>query len=142
MRADIRKVSEDIIKRYRDFNLSHLANIINNNADILNEVISEMEKSKSDELTVQELKERAKKMGYNLIPIKKREKLLPCVCGRKRLECWVNAVDCIKTVRCPICGLEAKGSTEYESRHAWNEMIKKYKDFNISFEEGEPNDNT
>lgn len=39
-------------------------------------------------MTIEELRAEAKKLGYNLIPINKKEKLLPCTCGCKRREHW------------------------------------------------------
>ena len=77
-------------------------------------------------MTLEELKKEAKALGYNLIPIKKRERLLPCTCGSKRREhfdtfrngMWMHLLRCCK------CNKEALGRTEIGAIKAWNEMIR------------------
>lgn len=79
-------------------------------------------------LTFEELKEEAKRQGYNLIRIKKPEKLLPCTCGCNRREHWhccsIENGEFIKLICCK-CGKEAIGKTMFDAIHNWNEMIKK-----------------
>jgi hypothetical protein len=41
-------------------------------------------------MTVEELRREAKTLGYNIIPIVRMEKLLPCVCGCDRREHWTG----------------------------------------------------
>lgn len=80
-------------------------------------------------MTFEELKEEAKRQGYNLIKIKKPEKLLPCTCGSKRRQHWYG-VD-IKSGRpfeklvCEKCGKEARGYSKDEAIANWNKMIQK-----------------
>lgn len=76
-------------------------------------------------MTVEELKEEAKKLGYNLIPIRKYEKLIPCVCGCNRRDHfygWKNGED-IVTLRCKRCGKEAPGRNEADARRNWNNAM-------------------
>lgn len=76
-------------------------------------------------MDVNELKELAKSMGYNIIKIKTKEKLLPCTCGCNRRSHWdvyANGVWYI-TLKCNNCDREARGKTEAEAIHNWNEMI-------------------
>ena len=83
-------------------------------------------------MTFEELKKEAKAQGYNLIPIKKTEKLLPCTCGCNRREHW-SGFDADKGeweegLRCKKCGKEVWGASEAEVRKEWNKMIKKEKE--------------
>lgn len=70
----------------------------------------------------EDIKDGLKELGFNLIPVKKRENLLPCVCGSKRREHWYGP-NFISLV-CPRCRLEARGTNETELRKNWNEMIR------------------
>lgn len=81
-------------------------------------------------MDVEELKELAKSMGYNIIPIKKREKLLPCICGCNRRSHWETYVKGIhyKILRCEQCDRAASGRTNVEVIHNWNEMIRSEQD--------------
>lgn len=77
-------------------------------------------------MTIEELKAEAKAHGYNLVPIKNTEKLLPCTCGSRRREHWQRwrGEGWNITLQCMRCGKKAGGSTEDEARHNWNEMIR------------------
>ena len=77
-------------------------------------------------MTYAELKAEAKAQGYNLIPIRKVEKLLPCTCGSKRREHWYGWKGNKETITlcCSRCGKKVTGSTETEARRNWNEAIK------------------
>ena len=77
-------------------------------------------------MDAEELRTLAKSMGYNIIPIKKREKLLPCVCGCKRRSHWNTYVSGVlyHVLRCNKCDREASGRSEAEAIHNWNEMIR------------------
>ena len=81
-------------------------------------------------MNVEELRTIAKSMGYNIIPIKKREKLLPCICGCKSRSHWETYVKGVhyKILRCNMCDREASGKTESEVVHNWNEMIRSEQD--------------
>lgn len=78
-------------------------------------------------MTLEELKTEAKKQGYRLIPITKKEPFLPCTCGCNRRTHWwkwdINRD--VYILRCERCGKEARGSSELEVRRNWNEMIRK-----------------
>lgn len=74
-------------------------------------------------MTVEELKDEAKKLGYNIIKIPEPlEPLLPCVCGRKKPQCWYGLN--FYVYRCPDCGRAGKSGKNREARHSWNEMVK------------------
>ena len=77
-------------------------------------------------MTVDELRKEAKALGYNIIKIKKREKLLPCTCGCNRREHWdrLSQGEWFNLLVCAKCGKEAEGKNEYDAIHNWNEMIK------------------
>ena len=77
-------------------------------------------------MTVEELRKEAKAMGYNIIRIAPKEKLLPCVCGCKRREHWTRFMEgeVYTVLRCEKCDREAMGRTDREVRHNWNEMIR------------------
>ena len=77
-------------------------------------------------MTVEELRKEAKAMGYNIIPIRPKEKLLPCVCGSKRREHWYTYVNGVEyaVLRCERCEREASGRTEREARKNWNDMVR------------------
>ena len=81
-------------------------------------------------MDVEELRILAKSMGYNIIPFKKREKLLPCICGSKRREHWDTYVKGVhyRVLRCEKCDREVSGRTEAEAIHNWNEMIRSEQD--------------
>lgn len=83
-------------------------------------------------MDVKELRELAKSMGYNIIPIKKKEKLLPCTCGSKRRKHWfgynTKTGKEFEKLVCYQCGKEAVGATESDVIHNWNEMIRSEQD--------------
>lgn len=80
-------------------------------------------------MTVEELKEEAKKLGYNIIKIKKTERLLPCTCGNNRREHWhginIKSGMPYEILKCTKCGKEVKGDSKDDAIKKWNEMIKK-----------------
>ena len=76
-------------------------------------------------MTIEELKAEAERMGYNLVPRYDRTKvkMLPCTCGRKRIECWYDQYRW-KFYKCPICGKKAESAkTDNEARENWNRMV-------------------
>ena len=85
-------------------------------------------------MTVDELKIEAKKLGYNIIKISEQpEKLLPCICGRKRRSHWDSLHDdglWYKSLRCD-CGRRADGLTKVEVNKNWNDMIRKERENNV-----------
>lgn len=80
-------------------------------------------------MTIEELKEEAKKLGYTVVKIPKKEKLLPCTCGNNRREHWhrvsIQSGMSYEILKCSKCGREATGENEREARHNWNEMIRR-----------------
>ena len=77
-------------------------------------------------MTFEELKEEAEKQGYTLVKFKKRERLLPCVCGHNRRTEWQSTLKDSVTLECNTCGLTAEGRSRAEAVRNWNEMIRKY----------------
>ena len=84
-------------------------------------------------MTVEELRLEAKKLGYNIIKKPESVKLLPCLCGRKRVEIYYthNFKDKSKSGHfywCQQCYLEgAVGRTKIEARKRWNEAVERAK---------------
>ena len=77
-------------------------------------------------MTVEELKIEAKKLGYSIIKINPMPKILPCTCGRKRMEKWYSCQDGKDTkveIVCPNCDREATGTTLREAINNWNAMV-------------------
>lgn len=75
-------------------------------------------------MTLDELKKEAKAHGYRLTPVQPYIKLLPCKCGRKRLEQWWRAEGGTYFV-CPNCGTKAQeGRNEREARENWNVLME------------------
>lgn len=73
--------------------------------------------------TDEEFKAEAKRRGYNLIKIPEKVKLLPCVCGRRRLVLWWGNHG--ESYACPICGSEGEsGKNNRQARLNWNKMIE------------------
>ena len=72
----------------------------------------------------EEFKAEAKRRGYNLIKIQPYVKLLPCVCGRKRIGSWMTQGR-MKYYRCDDCGLgAAPARSDRQAKIFWNEMIE------------------
>lgn len=83
---------------------------------------------REDEQT--ELKHLAEKYNYKLVPIKKYERFLSCICGCNRREHWSHVSPGsapITVLKCKKCGLAAEGKTEVEAKHNWNELVKDLK---------------
>lgn len=84
-------------------------------------------------MTFEELKAEADRQGYVLI--KKPDpmpKLMPCVCGRKRIGLWNRWVDNVGMFkyRCPRCDKQSEvwAKSVREARSIWNDMIDKEKE--------------
>ena len=72
----------------------------------------------------EEFKVEAKRRGYNLIKRQPYVKLLPCVCGRKRIDLWHSAGN-NKHYACPNCDTIAeKGKTTHQAKLNWNKLIE------------------
>lgn len=78
-------------------------------------------------MTLEELKVTAKEMGYNIIPIRKYIKLLPCRCGWNRREHWTGIGgehhEWGEILRCPKCGFKVWGKNEREVAENWNSAV-------------------
>ena len=78
---------------------------------------------------IEKLKSDAKDLGYNIIPIKNKEKLLPCTCGCRRREHWshydAETGKFKEGLRCKQCGKEVWGDSESDAVRIWNETIRK-----------------
>lgn len=82
-------------------------------------------------LTLDELKEEAKKHGYKLVKESGYISLLPCPkCGRKSTVEWYHRNDTISrgcdTYGCDFHGKQ--GKTHREARIKWNEAVQEYID--------------
>ena len=85
---------------------------------------------------IAKLESLAKMYGYKLVPIKKYERYLPCVCGCNRRiswSCWNRSPDDSNGIRykghyvkleCRRCGQTVTGENDAEAKHNWNELIK------------------
>lgn len=77
-------------------------------------------------MTLDELKAEAKRQGYNLIKIQKKEKLLTCVCGcnrRSHFDYYKNG-KWGYGLECKRCKKIVYGTTEAEVRSEWNKMVR------------------
>ncbi len=75
-------------------------------------------------MTFEELKTEAKAQGYNLVKIRKKEKLLPCVCGCTRRTHAAKYTDRMYIkLTCCKCGLSAQGTSDDDAIRNWNKMI-------------------
>lgn len=76
------------------------------------------------ELSDEEFKVEAKRRGYNLIKIPEKVKLLPCVCGGKKLKTWYVPGK-KQFYECPNCGLRSEPATMIRQMNLnWNKMIE------------------
>ena len=82
-------------------------------------------------MTLDELKIEAEKLGYRLVKNQPYIRLLPCTCGRKRVEEWLDYGFGVRDnhfYACPRCGKKSPpAKTMREAKRAWNEMIEKEK---------------
>lgn len=77
------------------------------------------------ELTVEELKEVAKNMGYSIIKKKPYTKVKPCpVCGKKKVQTWYG-----KDIwgECANCGFKGdEVPSESQRNEGWNNAVDRY----------------
>lgn len=74
--------------------------------------------------TDEEFKAEARRRGYNLIKKPEPVKLLPCVCGRKRIGSFYRQGN-MYYYKCETCGLSAApGTNERHAKVNWNVMIE------------------
>lgn len=74
-------------------------------------------------MKIEELKEEAKRQGYKLIKKQENIRLLPCTCGRKRIQVYINSYPMISSYayRCPKCGnIGDWATTKLQARKNWN----------------------
>ena len=77
-------------------------------------------------MTIEELKEEARKLGYDVVPKREYERLLPCTCGHNRREryyCNSASGTYVKLV-CARCGRRVEGKTESEAKRNWNKTMR------------------
>lgn len=76
-------------------------------------------------MTVEELRKEAEALGYSIVPKRKYERLLPCVCGCTRREHLFkeSGADVVDVLKCSNCGRSVEGKNEAKARHNWNLMI-------------------
>lgn len=78
-------------------------------------------------MTYEELKTEANKLGYKLIKITEKEKLIPCICGYNRRDhtfSWVNGHD-LYGLKCRNCGFHVESYHERSLNEIWNRAIRK-----------------
>ena len=76
-------------------------------------------------MDIEELKEEAKKLGYNLIKKKPYVKLLPCPCGNKNSVYFDYTKDWQKYATCSKCGFVGSPAKRiYEARENWNKAVQ------------------
>lgn len=77
-----------------------------------------------------DLKEKIKKYGYKLVKIAPpMPRLIPCICGRKRIDLYYGIVEdgvFGHSYKCPKCGLTSvAGKTFRLARENWNDIVRK-----------------
>lgn len=84
-------------------------------------------------MTLEELRVEAEKLGYKLVKIPEKVKLLPCpVCGSKNTRVWwykdFNEIRSGQFRKCNICGFKGKivAQGELATKKAWNEAVEEY----------------
>ena len=66
--------------------------------------------------------------GYSVTKKPESVKLLPCVCGRKRLSLWYKMGSGNEFYKCPICDFTGESAkTTREAKILWNEAVEKAK---------------
>lgn len=76
-------------------------------------------------MTVNELREEAKKLGYGIIKLKNKEKFEYCVCGHNRRRMTFNSTNNKVAYYCLNCNFTAPyGEDELDARSKWNEAIR------------------
>ena len=84
-------------------------------------------------MTLEELKDEAKKHGFRLVKEYPYISLSPCVCGHKRIASPMiyggNKTPYFH--RCNKCGFaSAPARTKHEARNKWNECVERAKEKN------------
>ena len=76
-------------------------------------------------MTVDELKQTANEMGYNIIKKQKYVRFFPCKCGCNKREPWYGVhKDDAYIYICKNCGARAQGRTEKDAKLNWNRMME------------------
>lgn len=76
-------------------------------------------------MTVDELKQTANEMGYNIIKKQEYVRFLPCKCGCNKREHWYGVhKDDAYIYICRNCGARVEGRTEKEAKLNWNRMME------------------
>ena len=84
------------------------------------------------DIPLPELRVLAEKLGYKLVPIKRYERFIPCVCGCNRRTTWfiTNNSELSVSLECKRCGLEVAGKSEADAKRNWNKLIREKEDEN------------
>lgn len=78
-------------------------------------------------MTFEELKAEADRYGYYLEKKKAYTRLMPCVCGKKRISLWCCSNGTWFYI-CPKCGRESQRSkTRIGAKKNWNSLINQIK---------------
>ena len=79
-------------------------------------------------MTFEELKAEADRQGYYLEKKKIYIKLLPCICGKKRINVWCSSNGTWFYI-CPECGRESQPSkTQIGAKRNWNSLMEHIKE--------------
>lgn len=79
-------------------------------------------------MEIEEAIKLLKANGYSVIKKPEPVKLLPCVCGRKRIDLFYtfNGLGSGRFYKCPKCGLTSnKGKNEREAKILWNIRVSR-----------------
>lgn len=76
------------------------------------------------QLTLDELKEQAERLGYKLVKANPYIRFEPCVCGNNRRVTWYNWSKCIVTLECNKCGYKVSGKNETDAKIMWNTIMR------------------
>ena len=75
-------------------------------------------------MTLEELKEEAKKQGYYLTKKVSIPNMLPCKCGCKIRRHWWNGKTRERGLQCTHCGVMAWGKDRVDVINEWNKFVK------------------
>ena len=79
------------------------------------------------EMTLDDLKIEADKLGYKLVKKSTREPLIPCTCGANSRALWFEGSKKL-FYKCHGCGRKVYGKNKTDLRRQWNAAIKEVED--------------
>ena len=81
------------------------------------------------EKQIEEAIKLLKANGYSVTKKPEPVKLLPCVCGRKRLSLWYMMGSGNEFYKCPNCDFAGESAkTTREAKILWNEAVEREKE--------------